>query len=631
MMNKIGTLTAGLILSAAALWGQPANRQPFGEGWRFRQVQDLSAREAAKDFNDYGWRTLDLPHDWGVETASEAAPGETRKLTWWGKAWYRKHLTVTKEDLKGRIWIEVDGAMSDAEVWVNGIRADRCVRGDVSFAVDMTPYLQEGDNAVAISLDNKRGSFPGYPGGGLYRPVWLTRVPRAGVAHWGTRMEVLDLRLPEGNDGASARLRLHLRFRNADADVAARVVTRIYPEGEGVLTDAVASAETSLAALTDSTVLAQDFLLDDAQLWSPGRPARYRAVTCVSTPYGIDVYTTRFGIRDVRPDGGGLLLNGTAMPLRGVRLTEDLGALGTAWVENLWEDRLQRLKALGCNAVTLDDRLPAPQLLDLCDRLGLLFAGGTDGPMAERDCNHPCLVGRDGLPAFDLTGYASTGATTLDQTVFTAAGFPTESHALYRGLWQAEQAVAEFTILQPSRDGQTQPVLVHTNGDSGVLYINGRSQGYRKVQPGTGLLRWEQATHESGDIEVVVFRAGRPWIRKKADAVGAPAAVVWAEDIERTIAALPGDKPVILRIPVEVVDAAGRPVPDADPDLEFHLAGHGRILAVDSGDPASRTPYSSLRIKAFRGKAAVYIYKKGDEKILLSVRSSGLKCPRMEL
>ena len=608
-MNKVWTNIL-LLLFPLALAAQPAGRQPFNDGWRFRQVPALSPKEAQPDFNDFGWRVVDLPHDWGVEGPGDGvAVSGAPRLNCWGKAWYRKHFNISKKDLSGRVFFTSEGAMSGAEVWVNGVSAGRFPDGYAPFTLDMTDYLREGDNAIAVSLDNKPVVTGDYPGGGLYRPVWLTRSPKACVERTEVRTEV---------NGRGARVQLRLHLRNAGDPVQARISTRIYPDYEEFLSDAVALSEPLAVTLTDTLSLSQWIELEDIALWTPDEPNRYYAVTTVKTPYGEDRFTTRFGFQGERP------------ALQGVLLPHDLGPLGAVWEDGLWAERLSRLKETGCNAVSTGALPPAPGLLDLCDRMGLLFVDGTAGRRAVTDGTHPCVVDGSGQAAFDLYGYAPVGSFSTENALFNTAGFPTASYAVCRARWNTETPVAEVIAHAPSSDGKTVLVEVRTNGDSGVLYVNGRSQGFRKVDPQRGCLSWN-AAYEPGEISVLVYRNGRPWARGKAATVGAPAAVVWAEGIEQRMAGTDMTRAVVLRIPVEVVDADGKRVPDAAPTLEFSLAGFGRILAVDAGDPLSETPFTAQKILAHQGRAAVYIYKKGEEKVILSVRSPGLKCPRMEL
>ena len=141
---------------------------------------------ASPDFDDSQWRLLDLPHDWGIEGPfRQEYPGETGKLEWWGQAWYRKTLDIGKEDRGKRFSLEIDGAMSFSSVWCNGHLAGGWPYGYTSFPVDLTPYLSEGKNTIAIRIDNPPESSRWYPGGGIYRNVWLTRYGQVGIAKTG--------------------------------------------------------------------------------------------------------------------------------------------------------------------------------------------------------------------------------------------------------------------------------------------------------------------------------------------------------------------------------------------------------------------------------------------------------------
>src|SRR5450432_775508 len=140
------------------------------------------------DFDDSGWRQLNLPHDWGVEGPfDQALPGETGKLPWSGVGWYRKHLTIPANDQGKQIYLDIDGAMSYSTVWLNGQFVGGWPYGYSSYRVDLTPYIKTGEtNQLAIRLDNPPNSSRWYPGGGIYRNVWLVKTSPVHVAHWGT-------------------------------------------------------------------------------------------------------------------------------------------------------------------------------------------------------------------------------------------------------------------------------------------------------------------------------------------------------------------------------------------------------------------------------------------------------------
>lgn len=152
-------------------------RGNFGDGIAFAQP----------GFDDRGWRLLNLPHDFGVEAPfDQALDGATGKLPWWGVAWYRKHLDLPAADMGQKIYLDVDGAMSYAEVWLNGKFIGGWPYGYASWRVDLTPFVKfGGENVVAVRLDNPPDSSRWYPGGGIYRNVWLVKTAPVHVAQWG--------------------------------------------------------------------------------------------------------------------------------------------------------------------------------------------------------------------------------------------------------------------------------------------------------------------------------------------------------------------------------------------------------------------------------------------------------------
>ena len=339
------TLLASVISAAA----QPAGLELWNSGWSFTK--------------DGSTRTVNLPHDWGVEGEfNQEYPGETGKLPWWGKARYGKTLEVTEEDLQKDIRLEVDGAMSNASVFVNGVKAGGWAYGYSSWAVDLTGKLQEGKNRIEIVLDNKPESSRWYPGGGIYRNVWITKTEKTSVAHWGT---FITTQFAPGKAIVYQKVTL-----KAPETCIARISTRIlYREGN---TEFIVAETRSVIEAWDGRTEVQDFEIVNPRLWSPENPQMYLARTVVETEETRDVYETPFGIRNAefRPDG--FYLNGVKTFLRGVCLHHDAGALGAAWNEDAWQRRLIMLKEMGCNAIRMSHNPPAPELLDMCDRMGFL-------------------------------------------------------------------------------------------------------------------------------------------------------------------------------------------------------------------------------------------------------------------
>ena len=376
-------LSTAVAIVSLTITAQPASRVSFNEGWTFTK--------------DGESKVIDLPHDWGVDGDFNINyPGESGKLPWWGKAGYVKNLKV--EDT-GKCWfLDIDGAMSWSKVWCNGQFVAEWPYGYASYRADLTPFVKEGDNEIKITLDNPEESSRWYPGGGIYRNVWLTEASPVGVAHWGTYITT---------EGEKARLEISLR--NPGAPVSGTVKTEIF-EYDG--TAVIASSETKVDAIDSTTVVVQEFDLAGAKRWSPEHPNLYKAVTTIEN----DAYVTVFGFRDVEYKEDGVYIDGVKTFLKGVCLHHDAGALGAVWNNTAWERRLRMLREMGCNAIRTSHNPPAPEFLDLCDRLGFvvmdefsdtwtipkkpngyakLFKDWADKDlkaMIHRDRNHPSVI-----------------------------------------------------------------------------------------------------------------------------------------------------------------------------------------------------------------------------------------------
>jgi beta-galactosidase len=329
---------------------------------------------AQNSFNDSQWRLLNLPHDWGIEGPfKQEYPGETGKLPWWGVAWYRKHLEIPASDQGKKIHLAVDGAMAYATVWLNGQFVGGWPYGYASWQVDLTPYLKFGaDNVIAIRLDNPTNSSRWYPGGGIYRNVWLVKTEPVHVAHWGTYVTT-----PEVNP-ESATVKIQVKLDNdTDTDAAVTVKNEIFElDANGAKGKSVASLATDgvkIPALQSQTTEGQ-IIFKNPKLWSIEKPQRYVVVTTlVQNGKSVDSYETPFGIRTIKfTADSGFLLNGQRVPLNGVCDHHDLGALGAAINARALERQIQILKEMGGNAIRTSHNPPAPELLDVCDRLGMV-------------------------------------------------------------------------------------------------------------------------------------------------------------------------------------------------------------------------------------------------------------------
>jgi beta-galactosidase len=335
------------------------------------------------DFNDSSWEQVNLPHDWAIKGPflkdhNAEIGGSMGRLPSPGVAWYRKKLDIPASDAGKSIFLDVDGAMSYAMVWLNGHLVGGWPYGYASWRVGLTPYIVPGGvNQLAIRLDNPPASSRWYPGGGLYRNVWLTKTNPVHVGHWGTFVTTHDV----SNTSATIDLEVVIDNDSKD-DAAVTAVTQIFAlNADGNRTgEAVETFEplkTKVAA-GEIAKVEGSVTLTNPRLWGPPptqTPNLYAAVTTLwQKDKAVDQYETRFGIRSLRfdPDSG-LFVNGEHIEINGVNQHHDLGALGAAFNTRAAERQLEILREFGCNAIRTAHNPPAPELLELTDRMGFLI------------------------------------------------------------------------------------------------------------------------------------------------------------------------------------------------------------------------------------------------------------------
>jgi beta-galactosidase len=334
------------------------------------------------NFDDSSWEKVNLPHDWAIKGPfqqgwnSEIGGGMGR-LPSNGVAWYRKKLDIPATDAGKSIFLDVDGAMSYAMVWMNGHLVGGWPYGYNSWRLDLTRFVKPGGvNQLAIRLDNPNYSARWYPGGGIYRNVWLTKTDPVHVGQWGTLVTTKNV------SKASATIDLAVTIDNdSHTDAAMDVRTTIFAldsEGNKRGKALAVFAPLNLKVVAgESTRVEASVTLRNPKLWGPPptqKPNLYMAVTSV-TQNGktIDEYETRFGIRSVEfnPDKG-IFVNGEHIQIKGVNQHHDLGALGAAFNTRAAERQLEILREMGCNAIRMSHNPPAPELLELTDRMGFM-------------------------------------------------------------------------------------------------------------------------------------------------------------------------------------------------------------------------------------------------------------------
>jgi beta-galactosidase len=381
-------------------------------GWSFTRGDPAGAEEVT--FDDSGWRSLDLPHDWSIEGPYDesAATGGRGGYLPTGISWYRRAFTLPDGALGRRVTIEFDGVYENSDVWINGHHLGRRPYGYISFYYDLTPHLVEGENVVAVRVDNShQPNTRWYSGSGIYRHVWLTVTDPLHIGHWGTYVTTPEV------DAASALVSVRTNVANyGTSERRGTLRTVILDQSAAEVASATASF---VLGAGDSTELDQQLPVGEPSLWSPDTPVLYTLRATVLDPSGrtIDETNTPFGIRRIEYDADrGFLLNGKRVKMLGVNLHHGGGPVGAAVPEAVWERRLKLLKQMGANAIRTAHNPPAPEFLDLCDRLGFLvmdeaFDEWTHGKVefgynqyfadwAERDLvdfmrrdrNHPSVV-----------------------------------------------------------------------------------------------------------------------------------------------------------------------------------------------------------------------------------------------
>ena len=327
---------------------QARERQNFDSGWLFLLAD--SAQMSDADYQDSWWRRLDVPHDWAIEgdfyvsnpsgASGGALPG--------GVGWYRKHFSINQETItNNRYFLEFDGVYMNSTVYVNGQKAGFRPYGYSSFEYDITPYVHEGDNVVAVRVDNSdQPNSRWYSGCGIYRHVWLTKTHPIHVRHWGVYVHDGKVEVDYENP-----TRQKVTVKNMLLDADGKVVAR---------------------STGQSSYLSP--LTSHLKKWSCEDPYIYKVRTqLIAGGKVVDEVETTTGFRDFRFDAKtGFWLNGQNFKLNGVCEHHDFGCLGAALHEDALHRKLLKLKAMGVNAIRSSHNPPAPELLNMCDTMGLI-------------------------------------------------------------------------------------------------------------------------------------------------------------------------------------------------------------------------------------------------------------------
>ena len=353
-----------VVLAAITFRAEAREKINFDKGWRF--ILADSAQMSLAMYDDSAWRMLNVPHDWAIEGdfSASAPSGNSGGALPGGVGWYRKSFEVAAADKGKLFYIDFDGVYMNAKVWINGQLLGQRPYGYSSFRFDLTPHLKFGArNVVAVRVDNSdQPNSRWYSGCGIYRHVWLVKTEKIHVAHWGTHV------VAEGN-----KVSVSVSIDNNTTSQQTVVVRNkiISPAGVQV---ASASKKLSLNPSAKSIRSLSQLKVSRPQIWSCETPYIYKVVTTIEqNGKVVDTYETPTGFRTFKFDAEkGFSLNGKSMKINGVCQHHDLGCLGAAVNEDALYRQLRILKEMGTNAVRCSHNPPAPELLAMCDTMGLI-------------------------------------------------------------------------------------------------------------------------------------------------------------------------------------------------------------------------------------------------------------------
>lgn len=440
--------------------------------WKF--IDEDAGNFSKKDFDDSNWNKVNLPHDWAIEGEFDFAHdiqltmviqdgerkpdyrnGRTGALPFIGIGWYRTNIDITASELNTRkIQLLFCGAMSSSQLFINGVHVGDRPNGYIPFYYDITPFLKEGENTIAIRLENFNSQSRWYPGAGLYREVSLIKTNKTHIKTWGTFVTT-----PEVSENSATV--------NCQIDISGNGEFQLKNEILDNQNSVVAS-ETDKLSIHNGQLTNVSFKIEDPKLWDIESPILYKMKTTIlKGGVVIDDYITPFGIRKIEFKVDGFYLNGKRIQFQGVNMHHDLGPIGAAFYPNLFERQVKKLKKMGVNAIRFSHNPPASKALDICDEYGILaideafdewqigkvrngyskhfddWAEKDLTNMILRDRNHPSVImwsiGNEIMEQYkrdpnDITSYLNTIVKSLDTTRATTAGFNSARNALESGM-----------------------------------------------------------------------------------------------------------------------------------------------------------------------------------------------------
>ena len=364
-------LLLGLMPTVSEAQVSFGDARKINDDWLFLRVDTAwNVREepgmATADYAEKAWRRLSLPHDWGVEQPMSPDKGSCQGYLPGGTGWYRRHLTLAPQTGL-RYYVYFEGIYHRSQVWLNGHELGSRPSGFAPLLYDLTPWLREGDNVLAVRVDHSdENDSRWYTGSGINRDVWLVTAPEVHLAPWGTAWRLTRC------SAAKATLEVDVETTDCRSDKSRQPRLKATVELHDAEGRTVATAATAIGPQQKKTL---KLSIGQPRMWSSDQPYLYTLVTTMAADGNAtaDRSVVRVGLRTLQfsPDRG-FALNGQWTKVKGVCLHDDAGVLGTAVPADVWRRRLVELKQIGVNAVRMSHNPHAPLLYDLCDELGLL-------------------------------------------------------------------------------------------------------------------------------------------------------------------------------------------------------------------------------------------------------------------
>lgn len=367
MNKKIVLLTLFFLVICFVGRAQEREVITLRSDWKFTKGNPASAMQV--DYNDSVWQVVDVPHDWAIsEPFVLDGDGSTGKLPWKGEGWYRKQFDIPASYTGKAIYLLFDGVMAFPEVYVNGKLVGTWDYGYNSFYLDITSFVKLGqENILAVYANTQKHDSRWYPGAGIYRKVQMVVVNPVHVDIWGTYITTPIIK----PNYADVRISTSIVNSSAVGDSVHVEQTILAPNGKEVASGSIKGWIPS-GKSRDLEITLQ---VANPERWDVEHPYLYNAITKVYLGEQlVDTYSTDFGIRTIKfTADDGFYLNDRRVQLKGVNLHHGHGPLGAAFNRRAMERQLEIMKSMGVNAIRNSHNVAAPELLELCDEMGLLF------------------------------------------------------------------------------------------------------------------------------------------------------------------------------------------------------------------------------------------------------------------